>query len=75
MFQNNGWNTRKKNASACMHANVYEALERYHAILKPCPQCGKNMTPLGDPPDDPYLYCWDCKIKCDFKGNKLSKSC
>ena len=54
-----------------LHINVYEVLERYHAVCKPCPQCGKTMTPLGA--DESYLYCWDCKIECDFEGKPLGK--
>jgi len=55
-----------------LHINVYEALERYHSILKPCPQCRENMTPLDGYPES-YLYCFKCKIKCDFKGKRLEK--
>ena len=51
-----------------LHIDLKSVLERYDAILKPCPKCGKDMTPLGDPPDEPYHYCFDCKLECDMKG-------
>lgn len=48
--------------------DLNKVLERYNAIRKPCPICGKPMMPMGD--SESYLYCWDCKIKCDFEGEE-----
>jgi len=46
-----------------LQINVKHVLERYNSIRKPCPQCKKMMIPLGDPPMESYLWCFDCKIE------------
>jgi len=46
-----------------LQINVKHVLERYNSICKPCPKCGRMMVPLGDPPDEPYLWCFVCKIE------------
>jgi len=53
-----------------LHVDLDSVLKRYNAILKPCPKCGKTMTPLGDSSIESYLYCFDCKIQCDFEGKE-----
>ena len=50
--------------------NIDRVLERYDSILKPCPKCGELMTPLGDPPEEPYLWCFDCRISQPLEGEK-----
>lgn len=53
--------------------DVNSVLERYTNILKPCPECGEMMTPLGDPPMEPYFYCFKCKFECNMEGKPKGK--
>lgn len=56
-----------------LNIKLEDVLEIYESIRIDCPKCGKRMTPLGDPPDDPYHYCWDCKLSIPMDSTNIDE--
>lgn len=54
-----------------LNLDLGEVLGLYASVLRKCPDCGKPMIPLGDPPDEPQHYCPDCKTSYSMDNKEL----